>query len=399
MFMPSRVLPSAICLAAGLSMAACSDSSTPAPSCTITIAPTSHTAPAEGGTRTIAVTTSGPGCAWSVGTTVPWIGMAGTSGTGPGSVEYTVAPNPATEARTGTVTIGNQVHTLTQDAAQAPPPPPTCTYALTPASATTGNGGGTGTIAVAAPDGCEWTARSNDAWLTIEAGESGTGAGTITYEAAAHVGTSGRTGTISVVDQTFALTQSGVDVSACSYTVDSVDLRPCMQSGTVVTRIETAASCPWTVSPTVGWLTPDATSGSGSADISIAYTENYDAPREGVLQVRWPTETAGQNVRVAQAGCLYVTNTSAFAVDQAGGSFSFNVVQQSSPVNCGGPLQDACVWTASTASPWITLAVTTPRAGDQPVAFTVAPNDSTVSRSGTILVRDRVVQVTQAGQP
>jgi hypothetical protein len=39
----------------------------------------------------------------------------------------------------------------------------------------------------------------------------------------------------------------------------------------------------------------------GSATISISYTDNYDAPRDGIIMVRWPTLTAGHNIRIAQA--------------------------------------------------------------------------------------------------
>jgi hypothetical protein len=39
-----------------------------------------------------------------------------------------------------------------------------------------------------------------------------------------------------------------------------------------------------------------------------------------------------------------------------------------------------------------------PRAGDNPVAFAVAANDSTTPRTGRIVVRDQVVTVTQAGK-
>jgi hypothetical protein len=39
-----------------------------------------------------------------------------------------------------------------------------------------------------------------------------------------------------------------------------------------------------------------------------------------------------------------------------------------------------------------------PRTGDNPVAFTVAANDGTSSRVGRIIVRDKVVVITQAGR-
>jgi hypothetical protein len=39
-----------------------------------------------------------------------------------------------------------------------------------------------------------------------------------------------------------------------------------------------------------------------------------------------------------------------------------------------------------------------PQAGDNPVMFSVAANPGTAARTGRIIVRDQVVQITQSGQ-
>ena len=39
----------------------------------------------------------------------------------------------------------------------------------------------------------------------------------------------------------------------------------------------------------------------------------------------------------------------------SGGSGAFDVVQQSEPYTCGGPLQNACMWTARSDVPWIVV--------------------------------------------
>jgi hypothetical protein len=114
--------------------------------------------------------------------------------------------------------------------------------------------------------------------------------------------------------------------------------------------------------------------------------------------IRWPTPTAGQNVRVSQAGCRYGVSRSSFAFVAAGGSGTFDVLQQSDPTECGGALQDRCVWTALSNASWIVVTTPMPRSGDNPVAFTVAPNTGASPRTGTITVRDRVVTITQNGQ-
>jgi hypothetical protein len=207
-----------------------------------------------------------------------------------------------------------------------------------------------------------------------------------------------RSGTIVIADRRFTVRQAG-DVGGCQYSVAPVVVPVCMAGGTLTTAITTQTSCPWTAIPNVPWLSVSSgTSGSGSASISINYSDNYDAPREGILMVRWPTPTAGQNVRVAQAGCRYAVSQSTFSFISSGGTGSFNVIQQSDPTECGGATQDRCVWTAQSQVPWITITSSMPRSGDNPVAFSVALNDSPSPRAGTIVVRDKVVTITQAGR-
>jgi hypothetical protein len=201
-----------------------------------------------------------------------------------------------------------------------------------------------------------------------------------------------------VADRRFTVKQAG-DVGGCQYSVAPVSFARCMPSGTLAATLTTQDSCPWTATADVPWLNvPSGTSGSGSATISVTYSENYDAPREGIVMVRWPTPTAGQNIHLAQAGCRYAVSQSTFTVTAAGGPRAFNVIQQSDPTECGGATQDRCVWTAQSQVPWITITTSMPRSGDNPVSFSVAPNDGTSPRTGTIVVRDKVVTVTQAGK-
>lgn len=82
--------------------------------CTYSISPTSASSPATGGSGTVTVT-AGAGCAWTAVSNSTFITVtSGASGSGNGSVTYSVASNPNTTARTGTLTIAGQTHTVTQ---------------------------------------------------------------------------------------------------------------------------------------------------------------------------------------------------------------------------------------------------------------------------------------------
>jgi hypothetical protein len=132
--------------------------------------------------------------------------------------------------------------------------------------------------------------------------------------------------------------------------------------------------------------------------VSFTVSDNWEAPRHGVVMVRWPTETAGQNLQVAQAGCYYAVSTNAISMAAAGGPGQFSVIQTSDPIECGGATQDRCLWTAQSDVPWITITTSMPQVGDNPVSFSVAANPGTSARTGRITVRDKIVQITQSGQ-
>ncbi|MBI1760580.1 MAG: BACON domain-containing protein [Acidobacteria bacterium] len=69
--------------------------------------------------------------------------------------------------------------------------------------------GGSGSVAVTAQGGCTWTATSNAGFLTITAGSSGAGNGTVSFSVAPNTSQNARTGTLSVGGQSFTVTQSG----------------------------------------------------------------------------------------------------------------------------------------------------------------------------------------------
>ena len=84
--------------------------------CVFSINPTSRTHNAAAGAGTVAVT-AGTGCAWTAVSNVSWITVVtGASGSGNGTVSYTVAVKPLTPPgnRVGTVTIAGLTFTVTQ---------------------------------------------------------------------------------------------------------------------------------------------------------------------------------------------------------------------------------------------------------------------------------------------
>ena len=84
-----------------------------------------------------------------------------------------------------------------------------CTYSISPTSKHFGSNGGTGSVNVTTQAGCAWTAVSHADWITITGGSPGTGSGIVYYSVSENSSKSSRTGTITIANETFTVTQSG----------------------------------------------------------------------------------------------------------------------------------------------------------------------------------------------
>ena len=91
----------------------------------------------------------------------------------------------------------------------------TCTYTISPTSQSFVSNGGAGNVIVTTQSGCSWTVSSNDSWITITSGNSGTGNGIVDYSVSANSSMSSRTGTMTIAGQTFTVTQEGSATSGC----------------------------------------------------------------------------------------------------------------------------------------------------------------------------------------
>lgn len=170
-------------------------------SCAFTASPSSLSISPSAYTNSFSLGT-GAGCQWSAVSNAPWLSItSGTSGTSSGSVSFSVAANPVTIPRTGTIQSGNGLSganfTVTQAGA--------CTYTLSASEIVIQPSGGNFTVSVTAPIGCVWSAVPNENWLTITAGASGTGPGSFTLAASSNPYDTDLTGTITVMNQTLTV--------------------------------------------------------------------------------------------------------------------------------------------------------------------------------------------------
>jgi len=173
--------------------------------CTYTLNATSVTLAAKGGSKNVSVKVKGTDCSWTAVSNDPFITItSGSSGTGKGKVDYTVPGNTNTTALTGTMTIAGETFTVNQAAGG-------CTFKLSPKAGKIKAAGGSATVKVGPNfSDCDWTAVSNDSFITITSGASGTGKGTVTYTVPANTTTNILTGSMTIAGENYTVIQAGV---------------------------------------------------------------------------------------------------------------------------------------------------------------------------------------------
>jgi hypothetical protein len=259
--------------------------------CSSSILPTSASYGASGGDGTVAVADA-LNCVWTASTRTPWITiLSGASGSAGGTVSYTVATNAFIRARTGTMTIAGQTFTVDQAAGL------NCIFALNKDSITLAAKGGNKTLKVLSfgvP--CDWTAVSNDPFITITSGISGTGKGKVAYSVPGNTNTTALSGTMTIAGKTFTVNQAA---GGCTYKLSPKAGKLKAAGGSVVVKVKPNFSdCAWTAVSNDSFITvTDGSSGLGMGVVSYTVAANTNTTAlTGSITI------GGQTFTVTQAG-------------------------------------------------------------------------------------------------
>ena len=334
--------------------------------CTYSIAPTSYSAGAAGGSQPVTVT-AGAGCPWTASSDVDWITTATPGGTGPGTVTLNVAATSG-PTRSGTVTIAGHPLTVTQS--------PGCTFNVAPLTHDVDATGGSRTVNVTAAAGCVWTASSAQPWMTITSGASGNGPGSVTFAVAAASGPS-RSGTLVVANQTVSVTQG----NGCAFSI-SPDTRSVPSSGgSGSVAVTGGAGCAWTAARNVSWITiTSGASGSGNGTVNFTVAATSGPSRSGTLTIAGRTFTVNQG-----QGCTTTLSAASGSVPAGGGGGAFDV-----------RTADGCGWTAASSASWLTVTSGATGNGNGTVKYAAAANAGP-QRTATITAGGETYTVTQGG--
>jgi uncharacterized protein (TIGR03437 family) len=383
--------------------------------CLFALSPAGQSFTGAGGTGTINIAAAPSGCNWTATSTASWITInTGSSGSGNGSVGFTVAANTTVNSRVGTITAAGRTFTVTQQGCAT----------IAPAFRFFDAAGGQGSVTVTSPAGCSWTTTNPDNWITINSGGSGAGNGTVNFTVAPNTSSVSRLSTLTVAGQTFTVLQAGMG-GAC-------------------------ASTPITIGQSLGGAlaTSDCPSlGRGGSNFADRYTFNGQAGQQIVIGMSAPRfdtylyllDAAGAIVtqaddggggasetdsRIPETGSFFMlpatgvytieatsfgaNRTGSYTVSLSGGSpncsYAIATTSQSFGINGGAGSVNVtagagCAWQAVSQVPWITINSGANASGNGTVNYTVAANSTVGPRTGTIIIAGQVFSVTQGGLP
>ncbi len=348
--------------------------------CTVSLNSTSASIAAGGATGAINVTTPG-GCAYSTVLGPSWISVvSGASGTGPGTLTYSVDPNSTTVSRSGALTIGGTTFTIAQQALA-------CSITLDTSSLGSpfASAGGSGTIGITTNgSNCAWAASTGASWATVLPA-AGTGSGTVSVTTnAANPAPAAVTGKITIAGQSIGISQGGI---TCAYNLRSTSGTVPASGGAGSVGVVAASGCAWTsIGNDTSWLTITSTGSSGTGSVQFVASPNMSAlPQVGTLTI---------------AGLTYT-------VTEAGAPCSFSLAQPGVNVGADGTATNqtlsftaataACTVTPVSYSSWIHVIGSSLAGTSGTLTYSVDANASGSLRTGSIQVGDRLFAVSQTG--
>ena len=320
---------------------------------------------------------------WSVTPNNSWISVVDAgNGQGGDLVSIAIAENPSYKARTGTVKIGTETFTVTQQGR----PTAALSFSVSPTASTASVEGANGMISVTATPDLPWTATSGANWLTVYAATAaGAGNGNVVYSASPNLTLAQRTGTITITPET----ASGI--TAKTHTVT----QPAAQSALSISGYEFEASgepcsvdvsvaeiVQWGVENTNSWITVNGSAsrtGPGTVVLQAA-ANNTVYPRSGTVTIAGKSFSVSQKAR----GVELEYDTKLFGTDGGYESISIHPDGNSS-------------WTAvASDATWITIFDGGSGEGDGEILYIVAPYvGDGGARTCWIEVGDKKVYISQ----
>lgn len=275
--------------------------------------------------------------------------------------------------------------------------------------------GGAGSLAVSAARECVWAASAEGQWLSIKAGASGQGDGSIEYNAIANPDPAVRRGAIVLNEQRVEVTQAAGE---CVYSLSEASGNFPQAGGAGQFEVRASSGmCSWTAQSDAPWVSVRAAaSRQGTATVQFDVSPATGQQRTATITAAGLRFTVGQapagtppapptpppappappapptpppappTPPLPPGACTFSLAPELRTVNTDGGSFNVDVT--TSP---------GCAWSAVSNAPWISLNESGGN-GSGNVKVTVSANPGP-ARSGTATIAGRTLTVNQAVAP
>jgi hypothetical protein len=245
------------------------------------------------------------GCSWTVSALPSWITTSTPSGTGSATVTLVVGANTSGASLSATISVAGTPVTIAQPAIISG-----CSYTINPGGQAFTSAGGSGTISVATGANCAWSATSHVSWVTITSASSGTGNGTVTFQAAANGGAA-QTGIITVAGLPFTVEEGAVFVVPLSNAGSMAQIASAGFWTTTITLVNTGSTAAQARlnffgdnggPVTLPWTSPQVANSSGPT-LASTLDRTVNPGAEVVIQTTGPA-----NLLVTEGWAQLLTN-------------------------------------------------------------------------------------------
>jgi hypothetical protein len=150
------------------------------------------------------------GCSWAAQSDAPWLTVGAANGNGNSTLQVSVEPNPSPQPRTAKIGVAGAQVSVTQHGTIPPAGDECLSIQLQRAGDQIPAAGLSGPtpVAVRAEGTCGWVAQTNAPWITLTAGASGKGGGTVSYMTLPNDGDA-RSALITIGNKNFNVNQLG----------------------------------------------------------------------------------------------------------------------------------------------------------------------------------------------
>lgn len=332
----------------------------------------------DGGTGTVTVSPTDMRSSWRARPNCDWISVSPTSGAGPATVTYRIAPWHDVSTRTGTFTVGGHTVTVFQYGSR---------MELDRYSAACDYYAHVIPIKVDALAITSWTVTPNVNWISVEDAGNGQGGDTVSVAIAENPSYRERTGTVTIGTETFTVTQEGR--TTLSFAISPAQKEVAASGGNALVSVKATPDLPWTVASGASWIAVRENFATGAGNGHVVYTVSPQT----TLYARTGTVTVTPEPASRMLPATHTVRQAAATVALSATGHAFAAAGETATVEVS--VSDIVEWKVENLPDWITLSGSASRVGPGTVTLVAAANEAVDAREATVKIAEKAFRVSQ----